>query len=137
MDVDRIREDARRTSTENLLDRVTIYRGEMEPAAIDVLRSELEARGVSSAAIEAHAVLREKAGLSRHPDGTVVRCSFCPRPAIAHRRQWYRLWGWFLPLFPKVVHLCKEHEEQSLLDPHGRPLHYDVQQGERRDGSTE
>jgi hypothetical protein len=136
MDVGRIREDAYRTCTENLLDRVTVYQREMEPAAIEVIRSELEARGVGSADIAAHAAMREKAGLSLHPDGTVIRCSYCPRPAIEHRRQWHRIWGWFLPLFPRVVDLCQEHDEQLPMDPYGRPLHYDVQQGERRDEFT-
>jgi hypothetical protein len=109
----------------------------MEPPAIDVIQSELEARGVRSADIDVHAAMREKAGLSRHPDGTVVRCTFCPRPAIEHRWKWHRLWGWFLPLIPRVVHLCKEHDEQLPMDPHGRPLHYDVGQGARHDDAAE
>src|SRR5262245_41428916 len=133
MDLGRIREDARRASTENLLDRVTVYRGEMESPAIDILEAELNARGIRSAEVEAHAAMRERDGLLRHPDGTVVRCNFCTRPATEQRWKWHRLWGWFLPLCPRLFYLCKEHDEQLPTDPHGRPLHYDMGQGERRE----
>jgi hypothetical protein len=137
MDPASIRDDARRTSTENLLDRVTIYRAEIERDAIGIIESELTARGISSAEVEAHAAMREHADLLRHPDGAVVRCNFCPRPATEHRWKWYRLWGWFLPLFPRIIHLCKEHDEQLPTDPHGRTLHYDVDQGKRHNGGAE
>jgi hypothetical protein len=137
MDPATIREDARRTSTENLLDRVTIYREEMENAAIGIIESELRQRGISDAEIAAHAAMREQGGLIRRRDGTVVRCSFCPRPATARRRGWYRLWGWFLPLFPRLLNLCNEHGEQLPTDPHGRTLHYDVEQGQRQEDRAE
>ena len=133
MDLARIREDARRTSTENLLDRVTVYRGEMESAAVAIIESELDARGVRSAEVEAHVAMSERDGLFRRPDGSVVRCNVCPRPATDRRWRWHRLWGWFLPLVPWFVPLCKEHAEQLPTDAHGRTLHYDVGQGERRE----
>src|SRR5262249_10187879 len=94
MDVDRILENARKASTEALLDRVTVYRSEMESAAFDINESELHARGVSRAEIDGHAAVRAKDGLSRHPDGTVVRCNCCERPAVEYRWIWHRLWGW-------------------------------------------
>jgi hypothetical protein len=133
MDLPRLRDEAGRTSTENLLDRVTVYRAEMESPAVAIIESELRARGVSSAEVEAHAAMREKDGLLRRPDGSLVRCNYCPRPATAHRWGWYRLWGWFLPLLPRYFHLCKEHEGRLPTDAHGRTLHYDVAQAERRD----
>jgi hypothetical protein len=133
MDLEHIREDARRTSTECLLDRVTVFRAEMESPALGVLESELAARGVSGADVEAHAARRQGDGLLHHPDGAVVRCTVCPRPATARRWSWYRLWGWFLPLFPRLLCLCKEHDEQLPTDPHGRPLHYDTGVGARND----
>jgi hypothetical protein len=51
MDPASIRDDTRRTSTENLLDRVTIYRGETESAAIGIIESELRQRGISGAEV--------------------------------------------------------------------------------------
>ena len=133
MDLARISEDARNTSTENLLDRVTVYRGEMEAAAIEVFESELNARGVASAEIEAHAATREKDGLLRHEDGSVVRCNYCSRPATEHKWKWHRLWGWFLPMIPRFTHLCKEHDEQLPTDAYGRAMHYDLGQESRRE----
>lgn len=128
MDADRIRDNARKASTESLLDRVTVYRGEMESAALDINESELNARGISRAQVDAHAAMREKDGVARHPDGTVIRCNFCQRPAVEHRRKWHRLWGWFLPLFPRMFHLCKEHVEHLPRDVHGRTLHHEGEQ---------
>src|SRR5690349_17986451 len=103
MDPARVRETARAATTEYLLDRVTVGRGEVEPDAVAIFEAELTARGVTRAEIEAHAADRERGGLVRHPDGTVVRCSFCSRPAVERRWKWHRLWGWFLPLFPRVI----------------------------------
>src|SRR5262245_9599494 len=105
MDLARIREDAQRTSTENLLDRVTVYRAEMEAAAVEIFESELNARSVSSAEIESHAAMRERDGFLRHDDRSVVRCNYCPRPATEHKWKWHRLWGWFLPMIPRYTHL--------------------------------
>jgi hypothetical protein len=133
MDLARVREDARSSSTENLLDRVTVYRGEIEGPALGVIESELTARGIGSVEVDAHAAMRQREGLSRHADGTVVRCTYCPRPATEHRWKWYKLWGWFLPLFPRFVHLCKEHAERLPTDPHGRTLHYDAGQPDCRE----
>jgi hypothetical protein len=125
MDLDRIRENARKASIECLLDRVTVYRAEMEGPALEIFESELSARGLGRAEVEAHEARREQGGLLRHPDGTVVRCSFCPRPASEYRQKWHRLWGWFLPLFPKTFSCCKEHLEELPTDAYGRALHHE------------
>ena len=129
MDLDQVRESARSASTEYLLDRVTVYRGDWEGPAVEVIEAELRARGVGQADVEAHAAERERQGLMRHPDGTVVRCDCCPRPATVRQRRWHRLWGWFLPLFPRQFSLCPEHAERLPADPHGRTLHYDADPG--------
>jgi hypothetical protein len=136
MDPARIREHARATSTEYLLDQVTVYRAEMESAAIDVLESELRARGVRSADVDVHKARREEAGLSRHPDGTVIRCTYCPRPAIEQRWRWHRLWGWFLPLFLRLAYVCSEHRERLPTDSQGKTVHYDEGLNERGEGSA-
>lgn len=125
MDARRVREDARTASTEVLLDRVTVFREEMQGPAIEIMEAELRARGVQQDAVAAHAAARVSAGLVRHPDGTVVRCAYCPRPATVRARRWQRLWGWFLPLFPRQFSLCPEHAAHLPTDPHGRPLRYD------------
>jgi hypothetical protein len=125
MDLVRIRENAQKASSEYLLDRVTIYRGEMENAAVAVFETELNARGIGRAEVDAHTASREKAGVLRHPDGTVVRCHYCSRPAAEQQWRWHRLWGWFLPLFPKCFHLCHEHVRALPRDVHGRILHHE------------
>src|SRR5262245_28112487 len=76
MDIVQVREDARKTSTEMLLDRVTVYRAEIESPAMEVIEAELRARGVTTDTVAAHAAMRQSDGLKRHSDGTVVRCNY-------------------------------------------------------------
>lgn len=125
MDPTRIREESREATTENLLDRVTVYREEMEPAAIEVIEEELSDRGVIPSDLVVHEAMRERDGLTRRPDGTIIRCDFCPRPAIERRRKWHRLWGWFIPLFPRWFSFCKIHANAPPTDATGRTMHYD------------
>lgn len=136
MDLARIREDALGTSTENLLDRVTVYRDETEAAAVELFETELDERGVTKAEIEAHAAMRESDGFLRHEDGSIVRCNYCPRPATEHKWKWHRLWGWFLPMIRRFTHLCKEHDEQLPTDAYGRAMHYDLGQEVRREDAA-
>jgi hypothetical protein len=103
----RVAEYIRGADTEELLDRVTVYREGMEPAALDLMEGELDRRGVTRAEIAAHdAKQREDAIML--PDGTAMRCSFCNRPAVAQVRRWHRLFG-RVPIFPKVFAYCTVH----------------------------
>jgi hypothetical protein len=131
MDLVRVCESARAASTEYLLDRVTAFRGELEGPAIAALEAELRARGVGPAEVAAHAAAREREGVLRRADGSVVRCAYCARPASRRRWGWHRLWGWFLPLFPRPFPLCGEHADRLPTDPHGRTLWYDADPGEQ------
>ena len=106
-DPERVRANIRQASTEDLLDRVTVYREEMEPTAIAMIETELARRQVFGEHIEEHARKRERAVL-RRPDGTAIQCSFCHRPAVAQGWSWHRLWG-RLPLFPRWFAFCAEH----------------------------
>ena len=67
--------------TEELLDRVTVYREGMEPAALDLMEGELDRRGVTRAQIAEHDA-KQRAAAIMLPDGTAMRCSFCDRPAV-------------------------------------------------------
>jgi len=115
LDLERVRDNARQATTEDLLDRVTVYRAGMEPEALDVIEDELRVRGIDGAAIEAHAAQREMASLF-HPDGTAAMCSFCRRPAVAQGWGWHwlsvpfrgRRWR-LLPLVPCRFSYCAEH----------------------------
>src|SRR4051812_28551512 len=97
-EVQRVLANIRQATTEDLLDRVTVYREEMEATAVAMIETELAQRGVYAEMIEAHGRLRE-ANLIRRPDGTAKPCSFCPRPAVTEGWGWHRLWG-KLPVFP-------------------------------------
>jgi hypothetical protein len=108
-DLKRVAEYIRGADTDELLDRVTVYREGMEPAALDLMEGELDRRGVTREDIAAHdAKQREFAILL--PDGTAMRCSFCNRPAIVQARRWHRLFG-RIPIFPKVFAYCAFHSE--------------------------
>lgn len=99
----------RRATDEELLDRVTVFRNAMEPAAVDLIEGELARRGISDADIEDHEAMRRETAIVR-ADGTAVRCSFCDRPAVSRGRGWHRLWGW-VPLFPRLFARCDVHEK--------------------------
>ena len=90
----------RKADTEDLLDRVTVYRDSMEPAAVDLMEDELWRRGITPEQVANHA--EHRAGTVRRADGSAVRCLYCDRPAVSRRWGWHRLWGRipiaFLPL---------------------------------------
>ena len=123
----RVAEYIRRAETEELLDRVTVYREGMEPAALDLMECELDRRGVSREEIATHDA-KQRAEAIILPDGTVIRCSFCDRPAVQQARGWHWLrlrlpfaalligrgsapLGFSIPLFPRVFAYCSFHRK--------------------------
>ena len=111
MDIERVKRNVRQATTEDLLDRVTVYRAGMELQALDVIESELRQRGVTVIEIEDHQRQRQQE-THKLPDGTVNRCTLCHRPAVAEGRGWYRMWGVF-PLFPRFYRYCSVHRPDA------------------------
>ena len=118
-DIRRVAEYVRRADTEDLLDRVTVYSGGMEPAALDLMRDELDRRGVTADEILDH-YQRRRATVILLDDGTAMRCSFCDRPAVLRRFGWHRLWG-RIPLFPRVFAYCDQHQPGTAAKPPAEP----------------
>jgi hypothetical protein len=106
LNLERVRRKAHKAVTEDLLDRATVYREGMEPAALEIFEEELRSRGVDEHALAAHRERRKDARL--YDDGTPVRCSFCHRPAAHYHWGWHRLWG-VLPVFPRRFAYCEMH----------------------------
>ncbi len=99
--------NVRQASTEDLLNRVTVYRAGMEAEALAIIEEELERRGVGWRRIEDHAKrMQDKFILGA--DGVAACCSFCPQPAVAQGWGWHRLWG-KLPVFPRFFFYCEQH----------------------------
>jgi hypothetical protein len=115
LDLEHVRQNARSASTEDLLDRSTVFREQMEPEAVTVFEEELRQRGLSAEQIADHRERRVRA-VAHRPDGTVARCSFCHRPAVAEGWGWHRLWG-RIPTFPRYFYYCEEHrrEDESVI----------------------
>ena len=110
-DADKILRSARLATTEDLLDRVTAFRNDMEPEAVEIVEMELRRRGVGSEQIEQ--TRQDRAGkLTRDLNGLTARCSFCSRPAVERRWGWHRLWG-RLPVFPRRLNYCQQHQSRS------------------------
>jgi hypothetical protein len=103
--------NVRKSSTEDLLDRVTVYRSDMEPEALEIIEAELRERGITPSAIEEHARNQEAIWI-RYPDSSVAPCSFCRRPAVTEGWGWQRLWN-MLPIFPRKFRYCREHGEMK------------------------
>lgn len=106
-DAKRVRENVRKATTEDLLDRATAYRAWMEPEALEVIDAELHRRGISARDITAREEHLRREGVIPG-DGPARRCSFCIRPAVARGRAWHRVWG-VLPLFPRTYFYCPDH----------------------------
>lgn len=98
----------RRAETDELLDRATVFRPEMEPEAVQLILAELARRGLSHEKIDGHAAMRKERAVAR-ADGSVARCRFCGRPAAAVVWKWWRLFR-IVPLFPLKTPVCERHE---------------------------
>lgn len=107
LDLRQVAAYVRRAETEELLDRVTVYRAGMEPAALDLMEGELDRRGLGPVDVAEHDLTRWESAI-RLPDGTALRCAFCDRPAVARRWGWFRLAG-RLPVFPIRLPRCEAH----------------------------
>src|SRR5438093_11811693 len=90
IDHERVRENIRQAETEDLLDRLTVYRAGMEQEALGLIEAELLSRGVTPAQIRNHEERRTMDVLWEEP-GLAFRCSLCPRPAVARGWYWHRL----------------------------------------------
>jgi hypothetical protein len=104
---ERLRRNIEQASTEDLMARATIWREEMEPEALDLIDAELRKRGIGAAELQAHGE-QHRLRAVRGPDGRVLRCSRCQRPAVTEGWGWHYLWG-LLPLFPRRFAWCEEH----------------------------
>lgn len=96
-----------RADTDELLDRATVFRPEMEPEAVELILAELARRGIPDAEIDGHASARLACAVVRS-DGTVERCRYCGRPAAAVAWKWWKLFR-IVPVFPLKMAVCEQH----------------------------
>ncbi len=107
MNEERVRANVRAASTEDLLDRATVYREGMEAEALDIIDGELRQRGVSRDEIAEHERKRRETTLF-DSWGIALKCHRCSRPAVVETRGWHRMWG-LLPLFRRRFAWCAKH----------------------------
>jgi hypothetical protein len=100
-----------KATTADLLERVTVYREGMEPAALDLIENELRRRGVSYQEQAAFGEEHEKAAL-RGPDGSPLRCRLCHHAAVEIHWGWHRLLG-IVPIFPQRYPYCERHRPDN------------------------
>lgn len=105
----RWRANAAEAKTEDLLDRVTVLRPGMEPAALEIIEEELRSRSVTDEQVDEYRQQRESEVIWREP-GLAWTCSYCTRPAVAWEQEWIRLL-WIIPIYPRPVRCCKDHQE--------------------------
>ena len=106
LDLERVRENVRKSSTEDLLDRATVYRSGVEPAALPVILEELRSRGVTPEDVVAYE--QTFPGVVRDAEGVARSCSRCRKPAVTAEWGWHRMFG-RLPVFPRKFYLCEVH----------------------------
>jgi hypothetical protein len=111
LDLEKVRANVRAAATEDLLNRVTVYRAGMEPEALDIIERELRQRGISPDAIAEHERTRGEEVLF-DSEGIARKCYRCLRPAVAEGLEWHRLWG-LLPVFRRRIAWCAEHAPKT------------------------
>ena len=104
---DKVLANARRSATEDLLDRITVFRDAMEPDAVEIIHAELARRGFGPEEIHRHEQ-QLKHRVIRDPQGLVAGCSFCPRAAVESAIGWHRLLR-LIPLFRRKYYYCERH----------------------------
>jgi len=112
-DLQRVRANVRDASTEDLLDRATVYRAGLEPAALPVILEELRSRGVTPEDVVAHEGSRE--AVLFDDTGTAMTCQRCRKPAVVRLWGWHRMFG-KLPVYPRPFFLCAEHSGREESD---------------------
>jgi hypothetical protein len=128
-DLKRVAAYIRGADTEDLLDRVTVYREGMEPAALDLMEMELDRRGITRDEIAEHDRERRESAIML-PDGTAMRCNFCDRPAVARGWGWHRLYG-RIPVFPRKIACCEQHGNRRQETGNRRQENQDWEPGDR------
>ena len=108
-DVSRCIANVRQATAEDLLDRVTAFRRDLEPEAIPIIERELRNRGIDGSAICEYAT-RQQNLVSE--TGYTYKCILCHRPAVAEGRGWHRIWG-VVPFFPRMMRWCEGHRSRS------------------------
>ena len=108
LDLEAVAAWIQRAETEELLERATVFRPEMEPVAVDLILAELARRGLSKAEIDGQAADRLARALVE-ASGAIARCRFCGRPATAVVWKWWRLFR-IVPLIPLKMPVCERHE---------------------------
>lgn len=106
LDLTRVRANISRASTDDLLDRATVYRGGMELEALDLIDAELAARGIGAEQLARHRARQSEVLVDQ--GGLAERCSFCHAPALVRAWGWLRLWG-TVPVLPWRLRYCREH----------------------------
>jgi hypothetical protein len=101
----RVVNNVQAATTQDLLDRATVYRSGMEAEALQLIEEELHARGVRPEQIAAHAAAQRTVV---DPEGLPRKCCRCRRPATALVWGWHRLGG-VVPIFPRRFAYCDQH----------------------------
>lgn len=117
-DIERVRANVQKASTEDLLDRVTAYRSALEPAAVEAILEELRRRGITAEAIVQHDVARRQT--IADANGHARMCTFCAKPAVVSGWGWHRLFG-KVPVFPRLFYWCDEHRPVPPVDDEADP----------------
>jgi hypothetical protein len=115
LDVERMKANVVQAETEDLLDRITIFRAGMEEAALAFIEEELRKRGIGSAAIEEHEEERRK-NLIPLRDGYPARCGECFRPAVECVVDWHWVFD-LVPLFRRKYYYCERHRPVESVPP--------------------
>jgi len=113
-DAQRVWVNVRKSETQDLMNRITVFRSGMEPAAVEIIEEELRNRGVGPEELRAYGDQLAGEVIVRE-DGFTAKCSFCHEPAVVEGWGWHRVWD-KVPLFPRYFYYCREHQPAPPAD---------------------
>jgi hypothetical protein len=113
-----LKTNASRASTEDLLNRATVFREGMEPEALAIFEEELTRRGIDQSAIDRHA---QTTVCLRTPEGEPLQCSRCHNPAVKEVWGWQRIFFGWLPVFLRRYRYCPEHLPEGKSEKEIKP----------------
>jgi hypothetical protein len=105
-DINRVRHNVRSAETADLLDRMTVYRNDIEPEALVVIQEELKTRGITADEILDH--IDGQGEVLKDTNGSARPCHFCRKPAVVVYWGWHRMFG-RLPIFRRKFRACEDH----------------------------
>ena len=105
---EQVRKFAALAETNDLIERVTIQRDDLDPEALTIIMQELLSRNISAETVSEYEKSRDK--FLYDSQGKPRLCNICGRPAISSIKSWLKFLR-IVPIMPITEYCCEAHTE--------------------------